>query len=583
MSPLLEANNLRVTYAGGVAALRGVDLRLEPGERVAITGESGSGKSTLARALAGLIQPPEAAGSVRFGETSLIGAPAESLRALRWRRIAYAPQGAPFNPVATIGDQLAEPLRVHSGASRAVAGRRIGELADQFGLQHTLLDRYPNQCSGGQLRRAMVVMALALDPELVILDEPTAGLDPASRHDVVSQLQHLSDHGFALIVISHDLPDLVALTERTVVLYAGEVMEQGASTTVVGHPQHPYSWALIGSFPVMTTTKDLRPIRGLAPDSRAVPDGCPFHPRCTQAEAICAAEHPALRPAHGREVACHFGGLRELLVATDLSKTFGRGRHAVQALREVSIVVREGEAVGLVGPSGSGKSTLAHILAGQMAPDSGSVLFERLPLSTSWQHDARMTRSRIQLVQQDPWDAVSPRMTVADIVAEPLQVAGRRADIRQALQSALASVGLATTQAFLATRSHELSGGQLQRVALARALVSGPKVLVADEPTAMLDASEAARLLVALRERQAEMGLGLLFVSHDIATVRKVTDRIVVLDNGRIVEQGRSHVVCARPQSLTARRLVATAPAFYSAALTDGRAGDDEHREGNSP
>jgi peptide/nickel transport system ATP-binding protein len=264
-----------------------------------------------------------------------------------------------------------------------------------------------------------------------------------------------------------------------------------------------------------------------------------------------------------------------LLSASNVTKSFGRGRKAVTALSDVSLNLREGESIGIVGPSGSGKSTLARILSGHLAPDAGDVLLEGEALAASWWGGDRSKRARIQLVMQDPADALSPRLTVEELVREPLDVAksGDAAARRAAVSEVLESVGLPPSGTFLQTRTHELSGGQLQRIALARALISGPKLLVADEPTAMLDASEQARLLVVLRERQVEMGLGLVFVSHDMAVVRKMTDRVLVLDGGRVVEEGLSAVVCTTPQSSTARLLVEASPAFavLSVSLPPGQ------------
>ena len=569
-APLLEVVDLAVTFGGEVEALRGVTFRLEAGQTLAIVGESGSGKSTLAHCLAGLVPQPEARGSVRLQGAEVLGASEDALRALRWSTVALALQGSPFNPVATVGDQVAEPLRDRLGMNGKEAWSRAQALAREVLLDPDLLDRYPHQISGGERRRASLAMALALDPPLVVLDEPTAGLDPATRHDLVQRIVRLSaEKGFALIVISHDLPDAASMAQRTIVLYAGEVMEDGATSKVISEPAHPYSWALINAYPVMTTTKDLRPIRGRPPDPRAVPAGCPFNPRCTQVEEICTGTRPPLVESRDRLVLCHFGGLTTLLSAHDVTKSFGRGRQAVAALSGVSFTLREGESVGVVGPSGSGKSTLARIVAGHLPLDSGSVVLEDEPLPASWRGADRMRRRRIQLIMQDPADALSPRLTVEQLVREPLDVAKAGGDEERAgkVAAALESVGLPSSGTFLRAYTHELSGGQLQRVALARALICQPKILVADEPTAMLDASEQARLLVVLRERQIEMGLGLIYVSHDLAAVRKVTDRIVVLDGGKVVEEGPSAVVSTSPKSPTARRLMEASPAFRPAEV----------------
>ncbi|MGQ0742853.1 MAG: ABC transporter ATP-binding protein [Acidimicrobiales bacterium] len=562
MSPLLEVDDLAVSYDGQVEALRGVHLELDRGQSLAIVGESGSGKSTLALCLAGLVQPPVARGRVLIDGEELMAADPEVLRRLRWSTVALALQNNPFNPVATVGAQVAEPLVDRLGMKGADARRRAASLAEEVILDPALLDRYPHQLSGGEKRRASLAMALALDPALVVLDEPTAGLDPVNRDDLVERIAALAkERGFGLVVLSHDLATVSRLAERTLVLYAGEAMEVGPTEAVIGRPVHPYTWALINAFPLMTTTKDLRPLRGRAPDPRAVPSGCAFHPRCTQTEDVCRQEHAALRPAHDRQVACHFGGLKTLLRASGVSKTFGRGPRQTRALDDVSLELRQGEALGVIGPSGSGKSTLARILTGHLASDAGEVVLEDEVLDGSWRRDARRRRRRVQLVMQDPWDALSPRLTVQELVREPLDViAALPRPERDALAAAtLETVGLPGSGPFLQSRIHELSGGQLQRIALARALVLEPKVLVADEPTSMLDASEQARLLVVLRERQVEMGLGLVLVAHDMAVVRKVTDRIVVLDAGRVVEEGPSNIVSTAPRSPTAQRLIGAA------------------------
>lgn len=565
MSALLEVGELAVCYGGEVAALRGVSLSVSRGEALAIVGESGSGKSTLALCLAGLIQPPEAQGSVRFDGQELLGATPETLRSLRWAKVAIGLQAAPFNPVARIGDQLVEPLRARRRIAAPAARKRAQELAAEVLLDPGLLDRYPHQLSGGERRRAMLAMVLCLDPELVVLDEPVEGLDAAMRTELMDRVATLAQaRGFALVVVTHTLPDAQRVAPRCLVLYAGQAMEAGPTSRVMGDPAHPYSWALVNAYPQMATTKELRPIRGLPPDARAVPTGCPFHPRCSQSEAVCRDELPALAPSRGRDVACHFGGLKTVLSAVDIHKSYRLAGRLIQALAGTSVMVLHGEAVGIVGPSGSGKTTLARIMAGHLAPDSGRVELDGERLPASWGVDTRALRRDIQLVMQDPWDALSPRLSVAELVREPLDIwalqdpPGRRLLVAEMLDR----VGLPSSGSFMDALAHELSGGQLQRVALARALVVGPRVLVADEPTSMLDASEQARLLVALRERQAEMGLALIVVSHDIAIVRKVTDRIVVLEAGRVVEEGSSARVSSAPRSPTARRLVEAAPAF---------------------
>ncbi len=565
--PLLAVDNLRVDLAGGVQALRGVTFGLNAGDTLAVVGESGAGKSTLAHALLGALQPPLARGSVQVAGHELLGASDPLLRSLRWSTVALVPQSSALNPVSRVGHQITEPLSAQGRTPPAAARVRAEALAQEVGLDVGLLERYPHELSGGQLRRVMLAMALVLDPALVILDEPTVGLDPAGRADLLDRVVALArNRGFGMLVATHDLPAAVRLTDRCLMLYAGEVIESAATRALVGRPAHPYSRALLSAYPVMSTTKDLRPIRGRAPDPRAVPTGCAFHPRCTQAVAACADRRPLLEPARGRLVACHFGGTTTLLSASTVSKTFGSGARRVRALDNVTFAVEHGESVGVVGQSGSGKSTLARVLSGHLAPDSGEVRLEGETFPTSWSRPARQLRRRVQLVMQNPWQALSPRLTVRELVREPLDVAGEgdRSGCGQLVDEMLDAVGLPTSSAFTSSRVDQLSGGQLQRVALARAVIARPQVLVADEPTSMLDASEQARLLLVLRGLQVDRGLGLVLVSHDIAVVRKVTDRIVVLDAGRVVEVGSSESVSGSPRTEAARRIVTAAPVLPS-------------------
>ncbi|CAN5626448.1 ABC transporter ATP-binding protein [soil metagenome] len=562
--PLLEVRDLSVRFPSGVEAVRGMSLTLDRGESLAVVGESGAGKSTLAHCIMGLRQPPEVSGSVRLTGVEMIGASEASLRSLRWSTVAIVPQSAAFNPVARIADQIAEPLREHRGLGASEARRRAKELADEALLPPFLLDRYPHELSGGQRRHALVAMALSLDPALLILDEPMAGVDQAGGVALIERIAQLArSRGLALLIVSHDIPAAMGLATRGIIMYAGQAIETGDARVIFDRPAHPYTRALVNAYPVMTTTKDLRPIRGRSPDPRAVPGGCSFHPRCTQAEEICREVRPLLEPARGRLVACHLGGVRTLLSATDIRKTYdGSGKLPVRALDAVSLTVEEGEAVGVVGRSGSGKTSLALVLAGHITADSGEVILQGAVLPRSWSRKDRALRRRIQLVMQDPWDALSPRLVVDDLVREALDIAREEDSADRVVAEMMEAVGLPASGAFLQARVHELSGGELQRVALARALAARPKVLVADEPTSMLDASEQARLIVVLRDLQVERGLGLVLISHDMAVTRKITDRIYVLEQGRVVEEGRSEMVSGTPRSEAARRLVDAAPSM---------------------
>ena len=567
--PILEVTGLRVTYDAGakpIQALRGVTLCVGRGDAVGVVGESGSGKTTLALATLRLL-PAEAAieGSVRLGGQELVGAPAEDVRRHRGRTAAYVIQapGRGFNPVRTIGSQIAEPMRLHLHLSKPEARDKTARLARLVELDADLLDRYAHELSGGERQRAMLAMALACDPPLLVLDEPTSGLDSTTKAAIAETLGRLRhEQGLALLVISHDFSLMADLTDDLAVLYGGMVLEHGPTRTILTDPRQPYSRDLLGAYPSMTTQKDLRGIRGAAPDPAEPPAGCPYHPRCTQAVDECATWAPELSAVAGRRIACLRGGVLTRLAAGGVTKSYRTGlRRSVHALRSVSLEVREGEVVGIVGETGSGKSTLVRVLVGVEEPDAGTVEWEGRPLATFEKHHWADFRRRVAVVFQDPFEAVSPLLSVAEVVREPLDVQhiGAGAERAERTTAALAGVSLPQTEAFLSRRAHDLSGGQLQRVAIARAMVLGPRLLLADEPTSMLDASEQAKLMVMLKDQQVARGMAMIVVSHDLALVRKVADRLVVLHAGEVVETGPGAGVIAAPQHAVTRALVQAA------------------------
>lgn len=571
---MLDIRDLRVHYrpasTGGhdrpVRALDGVSLRLSRGEALGIVGETGSGKSTLALTLMGLATGATIRGEALFQGRPLPLSDEAAMRAVRWRRIALAFQsaGSAFDPVYPIGRQIAEPVLTHLEIDPRDAEARARALLAQVGLPANRFDHYPHQLSGGEKQRAMIAMALSCEPELLILDEPTSGLDAMTRSAIVEMLHRLRrERTLTMILISHNLADVASLTDRTAVFYAGRVIEVGQTADLLDDPGHPYTWGLVNAYPLMTRAKDLAGIRGALPDPTDPPAGCLFHPRCTQVVDRCREEVPALLPpsaagGRGRLVACHLGGVLTLLAVDGLRKTFGNGRGSgaqIEAVRGACLTVREGEVVGLIGQTGSGKTTLARLIVGLESPDGGRVIFEGQELTAGngsgpW---------RIQLIFQDPFEALSPRLTVLELVREPLDIrrSGTRQEREARVRAALEAVNLPTTPDFLGRYSHELSGGQMQRVAIARALVVEPKLILADEPVSMLDASEQAKVLQLLKHLQNERGLAMLLISHDLALVRKVADRIAVMHAGEIVEQGAAHRILTAPQHPYTRSLIA--------------------------
>jgi len=571
--PLLTVDTLRVSFStpdGLVRALDGVSFTLGRGESLAIVGETGSGKTTLARALLGLHPHGSTHGRIIYDGRDLNGQTESLWESLRWRHIALAVQnaGTGFNPVHRVGEQITEPMRVHLGLDSESAWAHAVTLAQANGLEERHLRAYPHQLSGGEKQRAMLTMALSCDPDLLILDEPTSGQDVHARARMIDLLTRIrSERAMALILISHDLAAAAALTEQTAVLYAGQLVEMGASRDVFSTPRHPYTWGLLNAYPNMTTTRDLSAIRGQMPNPLTPPDGCRFHPRCTQAVDSCRTVTPPLESHEGRRVACHLGGIQTLLRAEGLRKAFtldGGARTTLEALRGVSLAVLEGEVVGVVGETGSGKTTLGRVLVGLLDADAGTIHVEGQDLSQVNRADAKRLRARIQSIPQDPFESVSPLWSVAQIVREPLEIqrVGTASERDSAVRAALEAVGLPSDAGFGARRAQDLSGGQLQRVVIARALIVQPKLLIADEPVSMLDPSEQARLMLLLRSLQNARGMGLLLISHDLALVRKVADRIVVMRAGEIVEQGASHRVMSAPQHAYTRSLIDSAPRF---------------------
>jgi peptide/nickel transport system ATP-binding protein len=570
-----EVRDLVVTYTGArpVRALDGISFSVAPGECLGILGESGSGKSTLARAALGLLSEAEIAGTVRLDDLDLLSLDEKRWRDVRWRRISLSFQStAALNPVLRIGLQVAEPLRLHLDLGHEAAQRRAGELLREVGLGEWATERYPRELSGGQRRLVLLAMALACRPEVAILDEPTAGLDPSTRNKVVRLLRSIREgQGTSLIVLSHDADALEMLADRVAVLYRGWLAEIGPGHRVLGDPRNPYSWALLNARPTLASVKDLRGIRGTPPDPAEVAQGCPFIGRCHQSrDELCREHRPAMVAPEGEDgarlVACDRGGVADLIDARRLRKVyasrglFGR-RRSTPVVDDVSLHVREGESVGLVGATGAGKSTLGMLLVRLLDAEGGSVTFDGHDLLAAHGDELKGLRAQMQMLFQDPFEALSPRMTIGQIVREPLVVQGigddgtRLATVRRTITDCR----LPADDEFLGRHTHELSGGQLQRVALARALVLEPRLLIADEAVSMLDPSEQAKMIQLLKILQIERGMAMVFISHDLSVVLRVADRVVVLDRGRVVEEGAGGTLLARPRHRVTRRLLSAA------------------------
>ncbi|MEW6487133.1 MAG: ABC transporter ATP-binding protein [Thermodesulfobacteriota bacterium] len=593
---MMKLSRWSVAYRDGdhdLLALDRVDLSLEPGRIVALVGESGSGKTTLARSLLGLL-PPNArvTGSLGLGARALGGLPEADWRGLRWTQVSLVFQhgAASLNPLHAVIDQVAEPLVEHLGLGRREAAHRAGAALQALGLDLSLARRFPHELSGGQVQRALLAMALILDPAVVVLDEPTAALDAVTKRFVAGVIRGLRDRGKAILLITHDLEVARTLADEVAVLYLGQVVETLSAADLLCRPRHPYTLALGRSYPALDAVRDLGGIRGdafyrlvhahgrndgpphthgSAPGITPEPghetghgpaQGCLFEPRCTQALPACAEQEVFLVPAGAHAVRCLRGGIADLVALVQVGKTYG----PVTALAPQDLTLRCGEVFCLVGETGSGKSTLALIAAGALRPDGGSRSFAGRDLDAWLATDPRGLARRIGVIYQNPGQAVSHRLNAFEIVAEPLRIqAGRRdpEELRRRVVQALAEVHLPTRPEFLGRYPHELNQGALQRLCIARALITEPALVVADEPTSALDPGVQAKVLKRLLDLQIEKGLTLLLVTHDLGLARKVSDRIGVMDRGRLVEIGPAAHVLAHPEHPCTRQLLASAGA----------------------
>lgn len=553
---MLQIKDLKVTF-GEAEVLRGIDLDLNTGDSLCVVGESGAGKTTLGLCIMGLATG-SVSGEIRFKGKDLLKISEEDLRRMRGRDIAMVFQNVEdaLNPVQRIQDQIAEAIHIHNGATAKEVELTAKKLLLSVGLNGDKARAYPHQLSGGERQRVLISMALANDPDVLILDEPTASLDALTKADIL-KLFRSAIAGRISLVITHDLSLAAGLTEQMAVLYAGRIVELGRTDELLSAPRHPYTRGLIRSYPGMAMTKDLQGIPGRMDHGL---EGCPFHKRCTQRIEICRIKTPPLRKIDGRLIACHRGGIVPLLEIRHLNKSFD----SCFALRDINLTLYEGETLALVGESGSGKSTLSKVIMGLYDQDRGEVILEGQEVG---KRDAAFY-SRVQMIFQNPKESVSHRMNVLDAVLEPLNVqkkGGRKERLIRA-KEVLDCVELPFSDDFLGRYPHQLSGGEAQRVAIARALALGPKLLIADEPTSALDPSVQAKILKLLMDLQEDMGLAMLFVTHDIALARKVSDRIAVMLKGQIVETGATNEVLSHPEHSYTRRLVDCAKSYLGNA-----------------
>ena len=550
---MLRIEDLCVRY-GYDTILNEINLEVKTGENLAIVGESGTGKTTLGLSLMRLVEGV-VQGAIFFNRKDLLTLSDEEMRKIRWNNIAMVFQNVNnvLNPAYTILNQVMEPMIEHRIKNEKEAHNKATELLSYLGLPQNRFTAYPHQLSSGEQQRVLIAMALANDPELLILDEPLSSLDAATRAEV-GRLLKRTGKSCTMLTFTHDLDTAGALSDKLAVLYGGRIVELGATRDLLSRPRHPYTRALIRAYPNMTTVKDLQGIKGRL--TRPV-SGCPFHPRCNQAIEICQSKVPQLVESQGRYVACHRGGIITLLSTKNLSKSFG----SYKAIDCVNLHIEGGETLALVGQSGSGKTTLAKTIMGIHSPTQGAIYFEGVKVDKPGKNFYK----RVQMVFQNPGETLSHRLSVLELVKEPLDVQeiGKKEERERKAIQVLAEVELPQTNDFLNTYPHHLSGGEIQRVVIARALVLDPKLLIADEPTTFLDASVQAKILKLLLNLQEQRGLSMLFITHDIALARKISDRMAIMLGGRIVEEGPSNEIVTAPKEAYTKSLLNAASALH--------------------
>ncbi|MGO5267128.1 dipeptide ABC transporter ATP-binding protein [Parafannyhessea umbonata] len=611
--PVLSVRDLHVSFnteAGVVHAVRGVNFDLWGGRTLGIVGESGSGKSVTALSLIGLLDDnAHVTGSIKLRGEELLGKTDEEMSEYRGTRISMIFQDplSALTPMFSIGDQLAEALLIHNpGMRKADVRKRCIELLELVGITdpEDRLDAYPHEFSGGMRQRVVIAIAIANNPDIIIADEPTTALDVTIQAQILDILKVAQrETGAAVVLITHDLGVVAGSADDVMVMYAGRAVERASIDTVFAKPSQPYTMGLLGAVPkphVAATTR-LVPIKGNPPSLAAIPTGCPFHPRCPMATPECAQSEPELLPietSEGHLVSCHcMDKIREnsltfedvypdleplkpkwaevprdqrpvVLEVKDLVKTFpvqGKGlirrnKGTMTAVDHASFQIHEGETLALVGESGSGKSTTLMQIMDLVKPENGSItVLGKNTADLKSNRERRELRRDLQVIFQDPMSSLDPRMPIYDVLAEPLEAQGwKKGDINKRIGELMSLVGI--NPDYVDRFPSQFSGGQRQRIAIARALATSPKILLLDEPIASLDVSIQAGIINLLEDLQTELKISYLFVAHDLAVIRHISDTVAVMHLGKIVEYGETEDVFTNPQDPYTKALLSAIP-----------------------
>lgn len=618
-SPLLDIQDLHTDIeirSGVVHALSGVDLYVNPGETLGIVGESGSGKTMTALSLMGLLPQGGrvSSGSIFLDGQDLTKMPLHAKRKLRGTKVGMIFQDplTSLNPTMKIGLQVCEPLRVHKKMSKKDALERAVEILKRVGMPRPeiVINNYPHQLSGGMRQRVMIAMALVCEPRILIADEPTTALDVTTQMQILDLIDELRDeYQMGVILITHDLGVVAGHTDRVAVMYAGRIVETAPTKTLFTEPKHRYTSSLMAALPerALAAGTKLFSIPGAPPSLTNLPVGCRFASRCLWAGAECVDRYPDLSGEGFHTYSCFhpvqegdespaelqaklegsapvdeavaepgapvvYGEVDDtvevLLDVKEASREYAssgsgflkRDKGVVSAVDRVSITLKKGETYGLVGESGCGKSTMGRLIAGLEPPSGGSIELGGRDLATLKGRDAVRIHRDVQMMFQDSYAAMDPRMRIDQILAEPMSIqkTGNTRQIAERIMEIIEQVGL--TEEILDRYPHEFSGGQLQRIGFARSLTLAPDLIVADEPVSALDVSVQAQVLNLMKDLQAELGLSYLFISHDLAVVQYMADRIGVMYLGRIVEEGPAKEVVENPKHPYTKALIDSIP-----------------------
>ena len=618
-SPLLDIQDLHTDIeirSGVVHALSGVDLHVNPGETLGIVGESGSGKTMTALSLMGLLPQGGrvSSGSIYLDGQDLTKMPLHAKRKLRGTKVGMIFQDplTSLNPTMKIGLQVCEPLRVHKKMSKKDALERAVEILKRVGMPRPeiVINNYPHQLSGGMRQRVMIAMALVCEPRILIADEPTTALDVTTQMQILDLIDELRDeYQMGVILITHDLGVVAGHTDRVAVMYAGRIVETAPTKTLFTEPKHRYTSSLMAALPerALAAGTKLFSIPGAPPSLTNLPVGCRFASRCLWAGAECVERYPDLSGEGFHTYSCFhpvqegdespaelqaklegsapideavaepgarvvYGEVEDtdevLLDVKEASREYAssgsgflkRDKGVVSAVDRVSITLKKGETYGLVGESGCGKSTMGRLIAGLEPPSGGAIELGGRDLATLKGRDAVRIHRDVQMMFQDSYAAMDPRMRIDQILAEPMSIqkTGSKRQMAERIMEIIEQVGL--TEEILDRYPHEFSGGQLQRIGFARSLTLAPDLIVADEPVSALDVSVQAQVLNLMKDLQAELGLSYLFISHDLAVVQYMADRIGVMYLGRIVEEGPAKEVVENPKHPYTKALIDSIP-----------------------